>query len=713
MDYRLNTARSLVTHNIRPRLHFGPDDIARIHQGLDTPVGRRIWTAFAKRARALATLALEVDDPVVTLAEWSRSWDRPGTKIVFGLPDIAALAALADDEQAFAACRRILTACAAAEQLSLKDGGRKRLGYMTGAYLAPAYDMIAARLTVAERRAFCSWGVDCSIRQTLKELDPRFFFSPGGNIPVVGLNGAFITALCLHGDPYAKLDDGTLARLTTMLETAVGGSIAPDGYPLEDIGYGTAVTSGLAISVECARRLGVADIAATLPRYHLFGRAILHFVQPWGEHLSNTGDHGDDFRAREFILPRLATDTADPTLLWLWQTLSYNHGAVHPGNSDQTLYGEVSVGSGRQVPPTLATLLHAPLLRQARRPTAKIPTAFCDRRRGIVSFRSGWRADDALLIFDSSQRSDGAQGHHHESAGHFSFSALGEYFSIDTGRYNVAQSCHSVVLVNAAQRKEDDQWRQTTKEGRLTAYAPHPFVDTAAVDSTVQHGVLKAERRAGLVKGPEAPAYAWVADAINANNEMAVFDWQMQCAPESRLRTRRRGATITGFRHGNLLDVDLFLPLFPGNHRSPDAHRITEVFEDVGHPNATAYLHFDDPEEIRKKVAAFSRPAAMIHGPVYERPRLVVRFSGWNGRSLALLIPRRKGEPAPRLTQLDALPGTIAVTIAFATVTDTLILGFDHPMLRADGIDERGGWCVVRRRNSDGHILRHVIGAGI
>lgn len=715
MRYHFNSAKKLVERDIRPRLFFGPDDIPVIREGLDFPEGKRLWKAFKERAGKLTDMALSIEDMTTTIAEWNKTWDRPGTKIIFGLNDIAALACLDNNADALEACRRVLNVCPEAEKLA-ESGGRKRTGYQTGFYLAPAYDLIAPQLSPDERSAFCRWSFENVIYRTInKDLDYKIYFSPGANIPIVGMASAFLTWLALLGDKHAPRDATLAPRFTAMLEAVVGGSIGLDGYPMEDIGYGTAIAGNLGVIIECARRLGIIDIDKTMPRYKKFGNAILHFVQPWGNYLSNTGDHGDDFKNREFILPRLAESTGNPALLWLWQTLSYNHGRVHPQNSHPLLYNEACLGKDRQIPATLWSIIHAPLIRQARHPAkVKTPTSFRDRTRGIVSMRSGWNKDDTFIVFDSSQRSAGAQGHHHASAGHFSLSALGEYFSIDTGRYNNAQSCHSVILINKTPAlPEDGEWKQVDREGRLFEYEPHPFVDTAAADSTQQHMTLKAERRIGLVKGREAPAYAWIMDDINAGNKINTFDWQMQCAPESVIQTRKDGATVTGFEHGNMLDVQLALPLFPGNRKSPDAHRIDKVFSDIAHPSAKNYLKklFESPAALKKAVAQFSRPADMIHGPVYERPRLVLRFSGWNGRCLALLVPRKKGTPQARVTQLPAIPGTIAVQIRFKEVTDTIIVSFDHPLLQAGNVDERGLWCVVRQRNSNGKILKKAVGS--
>ena len=224
----------------------------------------------------------------------------------------------------------------------------------------------------------------------------------------------------------------------------------------------------------------------------------------------------------------------------------------------------------------------------------------------------------------------------------------------------------------------------------------------------------KAERRVGLVKGPGAQPYVWVQDAINANDKWGMFDWQLHTAPENKIRTQRRGAVVTGLRHGNQLGVEMFLPLFPGQRNSRDAHRIVEVFDDVAHPNAITYLGFDDPQKIKEKVAEYPRPAAMVeHGPVYERPRLVIRYEGWNGRSLVLMVPRVKGTAAPRMKQLEGVPGSIALEITFAEVTDVLIVSFDHPVLQAGGVDERGGWCVVRRNNKTGKVMQRIVGESV
>lgn len=165
MKYSFNAAQKLVENDIRPRLYFGPDDVERIHAGLQSRDGRKLWKKFVERSRGLVDLALAVEDMPLALARWCRAWNLPGTKIVFGAPDIGALAALTGDERAVEACRRIVTSLLKAEELVVQEYGaeeahksRHRMGYMAGLYIGQLYDMAAPFLSNEEKSIFCEWG---------------------------------------------------------------------------------------------------------------------------------------------------------------------------------------------------------------------------------------------------------------------------------------------------------------------------------------------------------------------------------------------------------------------------------------------------------------------------------------------------------------------------------------------------------------------------
>src|SRR5262249_29965406 len=149
---------------------------------------------------------------------------------------------------------------------------------------------------------------------------------------------------------------------------------------------------------------------------------------------------------------------------------------------------------------------------------------------------SDWDKDATFVVFDGSQRSPSAPGHAHDSCGHFSFSALGEYFAIDTGRYSPEQECHNITLIGGKSgRSTNGEWLCNYEAGRLIGYEPGPFVDSAAVDSSHQHNCIWARRTLGLVKSSDdkIPSYAWTVDDINATNDWGSFWWQLHSSPEN------------------------------------------------------------------------------------------------------------------------------------------------------------------------------------
>jgi len=292
---------------------------------------------------------------------------------------------------------------------------------------------------------------------------------------------------------------------------------------------------------------------------------------------------------------------------------------------------------------------------------------------------------------------------------------VGEYFSIDTGRYSIEQDCHSVVLVDGLSgRSTDGEWTQSHHHGTLTGFEPGRFCDFASVDSSYQHSCYWARRYLGLVKGTRARSYVWTVEDINNHNTWAEYWWQMQTSPENRIRLYRRQAVIRGWRHGNLLNVHFVLPA-PGEY--PEPHRL-ELARDVAVASSWRYLRSDPSRRDGRysgpadHVKRFERPADMVHGPVYARPRLLAKVAGFNGRFMSLMIPCKKGEPAPRVRRLRSLPDSLAVRIVFPEVEDTLIFAYEHNLLEAGDVRGRGKWCVVRRDSESGDLLRYAIGDG-
>ncbi|MFP4026347.1 MAG: heparinase II/III family protein [Candidatus Brocadiia bacterium] len=693
MNYDWGAANELRTNRSRPRIHFGIDDLPALREKLSSGHGRTIVEAFRERVHSQVERVLEFD----TDAELREATGEPRSKTqklvkggrTTGIVDMALIYLLDRDKKALKAVKRLFRVI---PDFDSSGQGRLALSYNGVGLISQAYDMVAQDLEDDEKEKICSWAWEHGVQENLNDLSVRIFKGPGANIPMSGVLNAVQALLCLEGEPCVEGAEELWPQVIPMIEAIVHGCLGPNGYPEEDMGYGTLMTARLAHTVEILRRAGIYDVYEKCPRYAKFGRAMLHMLQPWGTHLTTTGDHGDDFGLRTFVLARLADETHDPTLIWLLTHLSDKR--------------DIDLGNGMQVEDTFYSVLLADSFDRGKPPSeTDVPTQFLAPRRGMVSFRSGWEPDDAYLAFDSSQRSPAAMGHEHASCGHFMVSALGEYFAIGPGRYNMEQNCHNVVLIDGKSgRSTDGAWQFMDHAGTLKEYTPGNFVDTALVDSTLQHDCYRARRRIGFVKGQAARPYIWIVDDINKNNQWAEYWWQFHACPENTIEIAEDRATVFGWRGEGALDVRFALP---APEQYPRDHVLEELFQDVAEPSSYEYLG-----SVESHMEKFDRPAEQVHYSAFRRPRLVARIAGYNGRLMSLLLPRRVEEPPPEVERIKSLPQSIAVRITFDGVEDVLIRTHEHGVLQAAGVKALGSWCVVRRDVENGNVLDYAIGDG-
>src|SRR5262249_20891600 len=159
-------------------------------------------------------------------------------------------------------------------------------------------DLLFDRLTPAERRKIVGWIADFCVNLTLERQRPFYLRRAGANIPMGEVLLGLMGVLVIEGGRGAPDLTAEKRELLTMFEATVNSAIGPNGYPYEDVGYGAAMGGWIAYLVEATFRAGVFDTYERCPHFERFGRAMLHFVQPWGRNLSNTGDAGDDFTQR-------------------------------------------------------------------------------------------------------------------------------------------------------------------------------------------------------------------------------------------------------------------------------------------------------------------------------------------------------------------------------------------------------------------------------
>ena len=705
-SFAFGCATDLYRKRVHPRVLVGPDDLARLRDRVQQGGGRRLMEALRKKVRPLVEATLAADDLPTLIADYNRSPDHMGPAIAGGVQEMAMVAAIDLDASAIEAARRVLLSAAEADPASRNDHPCRRVTYLAGSF-SLAYDLVAPQLAKKDRRAYADWVAGSAIPHIISAIPPQTYYpAAGANIPIYGMETSLPAILAIMGDPGVPSLKRELELLGSYLRASLCAAIGPDGYPVEDVGYGTAVAGELAMRADMLRRAGLYDAWSEYPRLTKYGRAILHFVQPWGRYMSNTGDFMDQWGNREYALTRIAAETSDPTLSWLVGTLAHRSDCGTPKEKED--FGdEVQVRRGLRVQPMATNLILLDEFRDPVRPKkSTVPAHFRDRTRGIVSFRSGWKDDDTFVVFDSSQRSPACAGHDHASAGNFTLSALGEYFAIDCGRYCNEQQEHNVVLINGQSGfSHERQWSATPYAGLLLDYAPDDFCDFAAADLALQTRSYWARRYLGLVKGrtgKDGPnGYVWTVEDVNRANDIAEFWWTLNTHPNNTIETSKEHATIHGCQTGSALDVHI--ALLPED-QFPDPQRVRFV-KDVNTCRATDYV--GDP---RKRQDNYARQG--VHGSVSVRPRLIAKVKGWNGRFMSLMLPRARGARPAVVKQLKTHYDGFAVKIRFPDVEDTIIWAYHHGLLEAEDIQGLGQWCVVRRSRKTRRVLKYTLGNG-
>jgi hypothetical protein len=349
MKLSFGTARPLYRAGQHPRLLMGPADLVELRLRIRSGTGRKIWQALLRKVAPLFEELAAAPDSTAWLAG-DGTWSSLPARLLFGINDMALAARLEKRPVYIDLIRKLLRALCAADPV--KGRACIRLADM-----ALAYDLLYDAWAPEDREAFTRAGL-ATLEARLEASQLTYFKNAGANIPLLNFIGAVPVALVLRGEPGVPgtLED-SLSRLILRVEAAVNVTANENGYPEEDGGYGYAIMGRLVEYAEMLHRAGLFDVYTACPPFARSGRALLHLVQPWGEALSNTGDHGDDFGHRELALARLAARTRDPALIWLLRTLSYTRESVFPISGNGRFSGEVALAPKEQVPASYRSLL--------------------------------------------------------------------------------------------------------------------------------------------------------------------------------------------------------------------------------------------------------------------------------------------------------------------------------------------------------------------
>lgn len=675
----------LYAKGLHPRLLMGPDEVDKLRAACGAGWCKLV---LEQLRRKIAPMVEEIE-ATSDLAEMmkrgpERKSNARGAHIAACLDDIAIVGLVDKDERVLKAATRVITETVVHGSNNFND--------------CLAYDLLASRLTPEQRAKYIQHALT-RIDFLIDRAGPVYMLGAGGNIPMTHTLEALAFTLLISNDETAPDMTERRDKLIRHYEAALYAAIGPQGYPAEDIGYGTLMVSRLLRIGSMLRRSGYFDAYTKCPRLLKFGNAMLHFVQPWGEFLSNTGDHGDDFGGRDLALAHLARLNQDPTLTWLLATLSYP--CIEPERRDRTSnMRETELGPKMQSPTSaFALITYADAPAPAHPRERKTPTAFMDSDRGIASFRSGWRDNDLYAYFDGSQRPTTAQGHAHDSAGHFTLSAHNEYFAVSPGRYGIEQDQHNTLLVNGKSgQSTEGEWRNSWYQGRMIDYRPDALCHYAAADASQQANCYWSYRHFGLVNGGALSGYAWTVDDVNGANDFRSFWWTMYTAPGNTIELSEKSAKVIGARTGAMLDVSFAIP--PADHY-PKPHTL-ELAQDMPWTSSHKYVG---------REMAVSGAKNYVHHGTYNRPRLVAKVAGYCGRVMAVMIPREKNAPAPIVESIPCAIGSLAMRVVRGGFEDTIIFAYGHSLLEANGIRGRGRWLVVRRDDKR-KVIAHTIHQG-
>jgi hypothetical protein len=191
---------------------------------------------------------------------------------------------------------------------------------------------------------------------------------------------------------------------------------------------------------------------------------------------------------------------------------------------------------------SLLDFLFFPESTESRPPSLPVSRVF--EKKGNVVFRTGWGADDAILLF----RAGPNFNHNHTDQGSFLLRALGENLAVEAGsadyykdpyygNYFSQAAGHNTILVDgnpASQEVADTpQFKALNAYPRLLDAVTSDFQDALAAEiSPVYRDRLERfTRRIVFVK----PRYLVIHDQLEARGTPARFDWLMHVADRSRI----------------------------------------------------------------------------------------------------------------------------------------------------------------------------------
>jgi hypothetical protein len=299
------------------------------------------------------------------------------------------------------------------------------------------------------------------------------------------------------------------------------------------------------------------------------------------------------------------------------------------------------------------------------------PTAHYSPGTETVTFRTSWGRDAVFVQVQGAGRSHASMTHRHADAGHFSIFAGGDYLAVDTGRYNTDEDQHNVVLVDGrCQTSRRGQWGAEWLGGRISHYQQAEHLCYARMDAAQMKGCYWADRHFLFVPFGEDEAYIVTIDNLNRDHGKHSYWWQMHANPDFSFGILGERSAVLNGRSARL-DITFAAPGPEDFPQEPHTFLLRQDVKDWQWPYGT------------ESAGQAEHRTSWLLNTCLDRPRLIGELTGLNGHLMAVIVPRRRGQPAIGVSQVPARR-LLHVEVDCGAFTDTLIAALDHGCIECD-----------------------------
>jgi hypothetical protein len=448
----------------------------------------------------------------------------------------------------------LLLSCA--QQLTLSSTCMARAYY--GAYgdmmrgLATGYDFFAADMTELQRAQVLQTSGTYLEDFIRTASDSRTWWRPYHNFAGVCGGAAGLVALQLR-DTYP--DAGVaLQQVVLQIKEWLDYGFDDQGANYEGVLYSIYGLENVFLFADILKQTGGEDLFENPALQKLINYYIQSAI-PGEKTLDARNDSLYEHNPSTLLL-KIASEYNDGTAMWLYENrpsvTSYNTWS--PGIS---FFLQLLWANANEVSPVTPQM-------------AGVPLAEYFQGRGLCTWRTGWKSDDAMLSVEAGKYY--IVTHNQADKGHFTFYGYGYKWACDTGYANNntpdgrAQTvAHNCVLIDGLGQARSGAGLGTT--GQILSYTNTAFYGHAVADCSdayrryyyfggdrlnypdgipVEHMTLDHAYRHTIFirKTDTTPSYAVVLDDINKDGAIHDYRWQMLSWPDLNIEPGDKSAVV-------------------------------------------------------------------------------------------------------------------------------------------------------------------------